>query len=187
MPFVEIFLIAFGLSMDSLAVSIAAGTCSCKRKIHYRSYLKIALFMGFFQGFMPLLGWLLGTSFAEQISSIDHWIAFLLLVFIGGKMVWEGVKGKEKDRCINFSSNKTFLVLALATSIDALAVGVSFAMLNIEILRPIIVIGLFTFVISFLGTIFGHKLGHKVNLRIEIIGGLILVGVGTKILLEHLL
>lgn len=187
MPFIEIFLIAVGLSMDSLAVSIAAGTCSCKRRINYKNYLKIALFMGFFQGFMPLIGWLLGTSFAKQISSIDHWIAFVLLSFIGSKMVLEGFKSKENEKCIDFSNNKTLLILALATSIDALAVGVSFAMLNIKIYFPIAIIGVFTFIISFLGTIFGHKLGHKVNLRIEIIGGLILIGVGAKILLEHIL
>lgn len=187
MPFIEIFLIAFGLSMDSLAVSIAAGTCSCKRKVHYKNYLKIALFMGFFQGFMPLIGWLLGTSFAEQISSVDHWIAFALLFFIGGKMIYEGIKGKENEKCIDFSNNKTLLILAIATSIDALAVGVSFAMLHTRIWIPIIVIGVYTFIASFVGTLFGHHFGSKINLRIEIIGGLILMGVGTKILLEHLL
>lgn len=143
--------------------------------------------MGFFQGFMPLIGWLLGTTFAKEISSIDHWIAFVLLLFIGSKMVWEGFKGKENEKCIDFSNNKTLLILALATSIDALAVGVSFAMLNIKIFFPIAIIAIFTFIISFLGTVFGHKLGHKVNLRIEIVGGLILIGVGTKILLEHIL
>lgn len=143
--------------------------------------------MGFFQGFMPLIGWLLGTTFAKEISSIDHWIAFVLLLFIGSKMVWEGFKGKENEKCIDFSNNKTLLILALATSIDALAVGVSFAMLNIKIFFPIAIIAILTFIISFLGTVFGHKLGHKVNLRIEIVGGLILIGVGTKILLEHIL
>ncbi len=187
MPFFEIFLIALGLSMDSLAVSIAAGTCTCKKEIPYKNYLKIGLFMGFFQGFMPFIGWLLGTSFSKQISSFDHWVAFALLVFIGGKMVFEGLSSKEKEKCINFNDNKTLLVLAIATSIDALAVGISFAMLQINVFVPILFIGVFTFIVSFLGTIFGHHFGNKVNLKIEIIGGLILVGVGVKILLEHLL
>jgi len=173
--------------MDSLAVSVAAGTCSCKKEIRYRDYLKIALFMGFFQGFMPLIGWLLGSTFSKEISAFDHWVAFSLLLFIGGKMIFEGLSGKEKDNCINFSNNKTLLILALATSIDALVVGISFAMLLINILFPIFFIGFFTFLISFAGTIFGYYFGNKINLRIEILGGLILIAVGAKILIEHLM
>lgn len=187
MPFIEILLIAIGLSMDSLAVSIATGTLSCKTKNHKRLFLKLALYMGFFQGFMPFVGWLIGSSFHKQIESFDHWIAFILLFLIGGKMIFEGLKGNHEEKKMDCNSHKTLIFLALATSIDALAVGVSFAMLNISILFPVIVIGITTLFFSLLGSYFGFKFGNKVNLKIEIIGGLILIGVGLKILLEHTL
>jgi putative Mn2+ efflux pump MntP len=187
MPFFEILLIAIGLSMDSLAVSIAAGTLSCKVKNYKRLFLKLALYMGFFQGFMPLVGWLIGSTFHKQIESFDHWIAFILLFLIGGKMILEGIKGNPEEKKMNCNSHKTLIFLALATSIDALAVGVSFAMLDISILFPVIIIGITTLIFSLIGSFFGFKFGNKMNLKIEIIGGLILIGVGLKILLEHTL
>lgn len=187
MPFFEIVLIAFALSMDSLAVSITAGASSLELANPKRLFLKIALFMAFFQGFMPLVGWLIGSSFYKQIASVDHWIAFFLLLLIGGKMIIDGLKSEHEVKKINFSSHKTLLILALATSIDALAVGISFAMLEISIIMPIVVIAIVTFIFSLSGTYFGFKFGNKVKLKIEIIGGLILIGVGLKILLEHTL
>ena len=182
MPFIEIFLIAFGLSMDSLAVSIAAGTCSCKRKIHYKNYLKIALFMGFFQAFMPLIGWLLGTSFAEQISSVDHWIAFALLFFIGGKMIYEGIWGKDNEKCIDFTNNKTLLILAIATSIDAFAIGIGFSAIQVTILPAVAIIGLTTFLLSMIAFLIGKKFGDILGSAASIIGGVILVALAIKAL-----
>lgn len=185
MPFIEIVLIAFALSMDSLVVSIAAGASSLKADNPKRLFLKLALFMAFFQGFMPFAGWWIGTAFYTQIAFIDHWIAFFLLLLIGGKMIFDGFKSEHEGKKINFSSHRTLILLALATSIDALAVGISFAMLEISIIMPIIVIGMITFLFSVSGAYFGYKFGNKAKLKIEIIGGLILIGVGVKILIEH--
>lgn len=185
MSIAEILLIAVGLSMDSLAVSIAAGIVMDKFKI--RNILRIAFFMALFQGVMPFLGWLAGTSFSNQIQDYDHWIAFVLLTLLGAKMIKEGLSGDDEEDA-NFDPTKivTIISLAFATSIDALAVGVSFAFLNMKVAMPSIIIGVTTFLFSFLGATFGTKFGNKYNLPMEIIGGIILIGIGLKILVEHL-
>lgn len=184
MNIAEILLIAVGLSMDSLAVSIAAGIVMDKFKI--RNILRIAFFMAIFQGVMPFLGWLAGTSFSNQIKDYDHWIAFVLLTLLGAKMIKEGLSGNDEDTDFDPTKIITIISLAFATSIDALAVGVSFAFLNIKVALPIVIIGVTTFIFSFLGAAFGTKFGNKYNLPMEIIGGIILIGIGLKILIEHL-
>lgn len=184
MSILEIILIAIGLSMDSLAVSIAAGIIM--DKFHVRYIFRIAFFMALFQGLMPLFGWLAGINFKSQIEAYDHWIAFGLLTFLGIKMIREGISSKEDDSA-SFDPTRiaTLISLAFATSIDALAVGVSFAFLQIKVALPVIIIGLTTFIFSFAGASFGTKFGNKYNLPMEIIGGIILIGIGLKILLQH--
>lgn len=186
MSILEIILIAIGLSMDSLAVSIAAGIIM--DKFHIRNIFRIAFFMAMFQGLMPLFGWLAGINFKSEIEAYDHWIAFGLLTFLGIKMIREGISsGKEEEEENSFDPTKvaTILSLSVATSIDALAVGVSFAFLQIKVILPVIIISITTFIFSFAGASFGTKFGNKYNLPMEIIGGIILIGIGLKILLEH--
>jgi putative Mn2+ efflux pump MntP len=185
MSFPEILFIALGLSMDSLAVSITCGIIL--KRFRIKHIFRIALFMGIFQGIMPLIGWLAGVTFQKYISEYDHWIAFGLLCVIGGKMLYEGIFAKD-DTSNSLDPTKaiTLLGLAIATSIDALAVGVSFAMLRIEVAFPVVIIGITTFLLSFVGATFSSKFGHKINLKMEIIGGIILIGIGVKILIDHL-
>ncbi|MDD2799115.1 MAG: manganese efflux pump MntP family protein [Bacteroidales bacterium] len=185
MNIAEILFIALGLSMDSLAVSITCGVIL--KRFRIRHIFRIALFMGIFQGIMPLIGWMAGVSFQKSIVDYDHWIAFGLLFLIGSRMIWEGLTSKN-DQNNRFDPTKavTLLALAIATSIDALAVGISFAMLNIQVAEPVIIIGITTFLLSFLGASFSSKFGQKFNFKMEIVGGIILIGMGTKIVLEHL-
>jgi len=178
-------LIAVGLSMDAFAVSITSGIAM--KRLHVGHALRIAFFFGAFQMLMPILGWLAGISLRDLIMTWDHWIAFILLAWIGGKMVYEATKG---DSCERASSEplalQVLLVLSIATSIDALAVGLSLSFLDVSIAGPALVIGLITFVISFLGVVLGDRLGCLMGKRMEIAGGVILVGIGLKILVEHL-
>ena len=186
MSFISLFLTAFGLSMDAFAVSVANGMCTKQYKIKYA--IKFGLYFGFFQAFMPILGWAAGISFSSYIESIDHWISFILLGFIGGKMIAEGLKGKD-DSCEVENSDidsKSLLILAVATSIDALAVGVSFAFLRISIISCAIIIGLVTFCISTAGVYLGKKFGNLFENKAEILGGIILIAIGAKILIQHL-
>lgn len=188
MSFFEIFMIGVGLSMDAFAVSICKGLNM--RKLDKLQTFVIALFFGGFQALMPFLGWLLGKQFEEYIVSFDHWIAFVLLAFIGGKMIWDVFKGEDKDEsCRREEAGldvKELLILAIATSIDALAVGISFAFLQVKIVSAITLIGCTTFVISAAGVVVGHKFGAKYEDRASIAGGIILILIGLKILLEHL-
>lgn len=185
MGFTEILIIAIGLSMDSLAVSITCGTIL--KCFHIRHIFRIALFMGLFQGIMPLIGWLAGKSFQQYIENFDHWIAFGLLSYLGGKMIYEGIFSKEEEcKCLDPTKMVTLLTLAIATSIDALVVGLSFAFLKIEVIGPVIIIGFTTFILSFIGAAFSSKFGQRINLKMELIGGIILIGIGLKILIEHL-
>lgn len=178
-------LIAVGLSMDAFAVSITSGIAM--KRLHLGHALRIAFFFGAFQLLMPILGWLAGVSLKEFITSWDHWIAFVLLAWIGGKMVYEAVKG---DTCERASSEPLalleLLMLSVATSIDALAIGLSLSFLGVAIAGPALVIGLITFAISFLGVVLGDRLGCLMGKRMEIVGGVILIGIGVKILWEHL-
>lgn len=181
MNLLTIVLIAVGLAMDAFAASIAKGTVV--RKSHFRHALLIAALFGFFQGIMPLLGWQLGRFAQCCIEFLDHWVAFVLLVFIGGKMIVDA--GKKKDeKPIRL---RVLLLLAVATSIDAFAVGVSLSFLDVSILRPVFVIGGVTFLFSFAGVYIGYASGHLFEKKIEILGGIILIGMGVKILVESLL
>lgn len=185
MGFVELFLIGVGLSMDAFAVSICKGLNM--RKINYKHALIIGGFFGGFQALMPFVGWALGSQFEKYIESVDHWIAFVLLAFIGGKMVYESIKGGDDDDGSPDGEKldiKELFILAIATSIDALAVGITFAFLKVSIVPSIIIIGLTTFIISVGGVVIGNKFGSKYKSKAEIAGGIILVLIGLKILLE---
>jgi putative Mn2+ efflux pump MntP len=184
MDILNIIVIALGLAMDAFAVSITSGLTIKKLKIKHA--FKIALFFGLFQAFMPIVGWLAGLSLRDFIVSIDHWVAFILLAFIGCKMIYESIKMESTERKINPLNTYILLMLSLATSIDALAIGISFAFLTISIVTPVIIIGIVTFLLSFFGVFVGNKSGHFFEGKIEIIGGIILVGIGIKILIEHL-
>lgn len=188
MSFFEIFMIGVGLSMDAFAVAICKGLNM--RKLDKVQTLVIAVFFGGFQALMPFVGWLLGKQFEAYITSFDHWIAFVLLAFIGGKMIWDVFKGDDKDEsCCEEGAKldvKELFMLAIATSIDALAVGISFAFLQVNIVSAITLIGCTTFVISAAGVFIGHKFGSKYEDKASLAGGIILILIGLKILLEHL-
>ena len=177
-------LIGIGLSMDCFAVSLAIGT-STKAKL-LNAALIIALCFGMFQTGMTLLGWAAGTHLTELIADYDHWVAFLLLAVIGIKMVIEGWRKEDEQAPVDVMQLVPVIILSVATSIDALAVGVSFAFLQVEILVPALIIGIVTFVFSFAGVLSGTRLDSVLGNRVEIIGGLILLTIGLKILLEHL-
>ena len=183
MSFVELLLIAIGLSMDAFSVSICKGLTT--KKFSWRMALVCGLWFGFFQVLMPIIGYFLGAQFQEMIEAYDHWIAFGLLFLIGANMIREAVWGKEEsqDGSLGF---KTMLLLAIATSIDALAVGVSFACIRVKLWSSVIVIGLTTFAFSVLGVKIGNVFGSKYEKSAEIIGGIMLILIGLKILLEHL-
>ena len=186
--FIELLLIGVGLSMDAFAVSICKGLAM--RRVNKKQAFVIGLFFGGFQALMPFIGWALGTQFESYITSIDHWIAFVLLVFIGGKMIAEAVRPEDEnveiDKLDPPLDLKEMLVLAVATSIDALAVGVTFAFLHVNIVWAVTFIGCTTFILSAIGVKVGNVFGMKYKSKAEFVGGLILVLMGIKILLEHL-
>ena len=168
--------------MDAFAVSITSGITV--RHLRIKHALKIALFFGFFQAIMPIIGWLSGMSLRNIISGFDHWIAFGLLSIIGCKMIYESFKLKKEK--INPQNIYILFILSIATSIDALAVGLSLSFLKVAIILPAIIIGVVTFLLSFFGVYVGNKVGHFFERKIEMIGGLVLIGIGLKILIEHL-
>ena len=184
MDALTITLIAVGLAMDAFAVSIANGMCITTNR--RKSALLTATFFGGFQMLMPAIGWTVGLTLAGFIAGIDHWIAFGLLAFIGAKMIYDGAKKQEEKGTANLKLH-SLLILAIATSIDALMVGFSFAFLQTSILEPILVIGAVTFGLSFVGFYFGSGLGKHFGHRIKIVGGLVLILIGLRILFEHLL
>ena len=188
MGFIEFFLTGIGLSMDAFAVAICKGLGM--RKVNYKQMLLIALFFGGFQALMPLLGWLLGRQFEQYITSVDHWIAFALLVLIGANMLREARKGDDTtDGETVYDAPLPLwqlLLMAIATSIDALAVGISFAFLGVNIWLAIAIIGTTTFLISAAGVFIGNRFGNRYEKRATIAGGIILILLGVKILLEHL-
>ena len=189
MGIIELFLIGVGLSMDAFAVSICKGLNM--RKMNYRQATLIALFFGGFQAFMPFLGWSLGRHFEHYIVSVDHWIAFILLTIIGANMIKEALSKDEDEEiecgdCHEKLDLKELVMLAIATSIDALAVGITFAFLRVNILPAITLIGITTFIISFAGIYIGHYFGSKYEKKAELAGGIILICIGLKILFEHL-
>ena len=183
MGFFELFLIGIGLSMDAFAVAICKGLGM--ERINKRDALLLALCFGGFQALMPTLGFLLGYRFESFITSIDHWIAFILLALIGGNMIREAL-GKDEEHENDDFSFKAMLPLAVATSIDALAVGISFAFLGVDIVQAALLIGATTFVLSGVGIFVGNIFGSKYKSKAEFLGGAVLILIGLKILLEHL-
>ena len=188
MGIVELLLTAIALSMDAFAVSVCKGLGM--RRMRYDQAFVISLYFGVFQALMPLIGWLLGTSFSRYIQAFDHWIAFVLLAFLGGKMLWDVFHEKEdgeQESAERRLDHRELFMLAIATSIDALAVGIAFACLDVNILSSISIIGVTTLVISFAGVWIGNRFGNRFQKKAEIAGGLVLILIGVKILAEHLI
>ena len=178
-----LLILAVALAMDSVAVSIAIG--SKYKDLYLSKTLFSASIFGFFQGAMPLAGYFIGITFAEYVQSFDHWIAFVLLVGLGGKMLYEAYQNEFDDEVTDLST-KTLITLAIATSIDAMAIGVTFAFLKSDIYTAAGVIALVTFALCLAAVYIGKKLGSLLESKAEMLGGLILIGLGFKILLEHL-
>jgi putative Mn2+ efflux pump MntP len=181
---VTIVFVAVGLAMDAFAVSIVSGIAY--KKLEVKHALRIAVFFGGFQAFMPLVGCLAALSIKEYITDYDHWVAFGLLSAVGGKMIYESFKIKRTNENFDPTNFFVLLVLSVATSIDALAVGVTLSFITSSVLVAVVIIGLVTFVLSYIGVFIGGRLGHFFENKIEAFGGLILIGIGVKILLEHL-
>ncbi|NTW24191.1 MAG: manganese efflux pump [Lentimicrobium sp.] len=191
MEIVTLILLALGLSFDSFAVSVSSGLML--PSIRFYKACIIAFSLAFFQALMPLMGWFAGISIRNYLLSSDHWIAFGLLSILGFKMIYESLKPEEQRNSFNPLDPVVLLTMSLATSIDALIVGVSFAFIEtpdtplwLAILLPVIIIGSITYIMSMLGILFGKKAGNKLGKRMEMLGGIILIGIGLKILLEHL-
>ncbi len=180
-----VLIIALSLSMDAFAVAVSLGI---KHPNYRTSYaLKVAFLFGLFQALMPIIGWYLGEQFIDLMSGYDHWVAFIILAVIGIKMIYEGVKGPDpRSRRIEYESLRVLLLLSLATSIDALAAGLSFAFLGTKILFPAAIIGVVTFFVSFLGTFLGDRVGTRFKMGAEVVGGLVLFLLGLNILMKHL-
>jgi putative Mn2+ efflux pump MntP len=180
----SVLLVALGLSLDALAVSISCGFVIPDLRASHA--LRIGAFFGGFQVLMPVLGWLGGLGLRRVIAGFDHWVAFGLLALVGAKMIRDGVRGGSDEERLDPRRLGVLLVLAVATSIDALAVGLSFSLLAADIVFPVVVIGVVTFTLSFLGVFAGRRFGRLLGEKIEIAGGLILLGIGARILAEHL-
>ena len=183
MGLIELFLIAVGLSMDAFAVSVCKGLAM--PKCTFKKAAIVGLWFGGFQALMPAIGYVLGAQFQEAIASIDHWIAFVLLALIGGNMIHEALDNDEEEADASLNV-KTMFLLAVATSIDALAIGITFAFLKVNIIPAVCFIGFVTFIISFAGVKIGNVFGARYKNKAEIVGGIILILLGLKILLEHL-
>ena len=183
MDFFEIVLIGIGLAMDAFAVSVCKGLSM--KKMDWRKAIIISLYFGIFQAVMPVIGCFLGTTFSGFVESVDHWIAFILLAIIGGNMIKDSTDDENEKRNDNIDI-KTMLLLAIATSIDALAVGITFAFFETNIGLAISIIGLITFILSIIGVKIGNRFGDKFQNKAELTGGIILIIIGLKILLEHL-
>lgn len=182
---VSILIIAIGLSMDCFAVALGAG-CSLK-KINIYQLMRLSVSFGLFQAIMPTIGWLVGRTVINFIAPYDHWVAFGLLALIGGHMVWEFFEKKEKDEAVDVTRGVRLLVLSVATSIDSLAVGLSFAFLKVNIVLAVVIIGVVAFIITATGFVIGRKVSQFMGKWAELAGGLILIGIGLRILLSHLL
>jgi len=183
MSLASLMLLAFALSMDAFAVAVCKGLAM--KKITFKKALVVGLYFGIFQAGMPLLGYFLGTFFEHMVTSVDHWIAFILLSVIGGKMIHEAL-GHSEEPASDSLSFKTMFVLAVATSIDALAVGITFAFLQVNIYYAVTFIGITTLVLSVTGVKIGNAFGVRYKSRAELVGGTVLIIIGLKILIEHL-
>ena len=183
MSAVELLLLSIGLAMDAFAVSVCKGISM--KKMNWKKAIIIGLYFGGFQALMPTIGYFLGSAFQSLITSIDHWIAFILLGIIGGGMIKEAFED-DKENVNDDVGFKTMIILAIATSIDALAVGITFVFLNVNLILAVSLIGIITFVISVIGTKIGNRFGDKYERKAEMVGGIILIFLGIKILLEHI-
>jgi manganese efflux pump family protein len=185
MNYIEVLLISFSMAMDAFAVCLGAGTSG--QADGPRPRFRLAFHFGLFQFLMPVLGWLAGTTVSRSIESFDHWVAFGLLAFVGGRMVWSGSHPEKNRKKNDPSRGWTMVLLSIAVSIDALAIGLSLAMIGVFVWYPAIVIGVVTGILSLAGLRLGNKLGNKFGGRMEIAGGMILIFLGVRILLGHLL
>ncbi len=183
MDLIAIIGTALALSMDAFAISVTGGAIIKERKLHHA--LRMALFFGGFQAIMPLIGWLIGRSLQGFIEGVDHWVAFGLLVFVGGKMIYEALMLEPHERkCATVTRTSTLLLLSFATSLDAFAVGITISFLKVEVLAPIILIGLITFAVSLAGVFIGDRFGHWFESKVELAGGLVLIAIGCKVLFD---
>jgi manganese efflux pump family protein len=180
----SLILLSIGLSFDTFAVSLGIGLI--ENDIKFLQATRISAYFGFFQAIMPILGWCLGYLVKDYIIQIDHWLAFILLLFIGSKMIYESFS-KSKEEKFNPHDIKVILLMSLATTIDAFVIGITFAFLNVNLINAFFIIGFITFIIAMLGMLFGKKIGIQFGKKMEILGGGILILIGLKILLEHLL
>lgn len=185
MSVVEVLLIALGLAMDAFAVALAAGASGRARGA--RAAFRLSFHFGLFQFLMPVLGWFGGSLVASRIAGIDHWIAFGLLAYIGGRMVRAGLSAPEEAKPNDPSKGVSLVMLSVATSIDALAVGLSIAMLRVNVWYPAVVIGIVAAAMTLAGIRLGRRLGLRFGQRMEVVGGVVLIGIGVKVLIEHLL
>ena len=184
MGFVEILFIAVGLAMDAFAVSLGIGTS--RLASGRRPIFRLSFHFGLFQALMPILGWLAGTRIEPVIKNFDHWIALILLSWVGGRMIRSGLSSEETSYSSDPSRGGMLVLLSVATSIDALAVGLSLAMLGVSILLPSVVIGIVAGTLSLVGLLAGNRLGEAFGKRVEVLGGLILIGIGLRVLITHL-
>lgn len=184
MDLFSVLIIAVALGMDAFSVAIGVGAAGSEDSL--RRGFRLSFHFGLFQFLMPVAGWSAGRTISGFISNYDHWIAFLLLAYVGGRMVWESFHEKEKRELSDPTRGWTLLMLSVATSIDALAVGFSFALLNVSIWYPAVIIGIVAFVMTAIGVFFGGKLGRIFGKRVEAVGGVILIAIGLKILYEHM-
>lgn len=184
MSLITIFLLAVGLGVDAFSVAIGIGAAN--KKNSWGPVLRLSLAFGLFQFVMPLAGWLAGSTVVDMIQNFDHWIAFALLALVGGKMIREGLEKESEEERADQTSGWPLLLLSIATSIDALAVGFSFSLLKTPILFPAAIIGVVCFIMTAVGMIFGKGLARIFGKKVEILGGLVLIGIGIKILIEHL-
>ena len=183
MSLITIFILAVGLGVDAFSVAIGIGATNDKKS--WAPVLRLAAAFGIFQFIMPIIGWLAGQTVVEIIASFDHWIAFVLLALVGGKMVWEGFEKESDEEKADQTRGWPLMLLSIATSIDALAVGFSFSVLKNPILFPAVIIGIVSFVMTTVGMIFGKVLAKIFGKKVEIFGGLVLIAIGVKILIDH--
>jgi len=183
MNLITIIILAVGLGVD--AFSVAIGISATNDKKSWVSVLRLAVAFGLFQFVMPIIGWLAGQTVVEIIASFDHWIAFALLALVGGKMIWEGFEKESDEKKADQTRGWPLLLLSIATSIDALAVGFSFSILKNPILFPAVIIGIVCFIMTIIGMIFGKVLAKIFGKKVEIFGGLVLIAIGVKILIDH--
>lgn len=184
MIFLSILIIAIGLAMDSVTVSVSCGLILMNYS--HKNTLRIALYMGVFQGVMPLIGWFLGSAFKQYIEAYDHWIALIILAALGGKMIYEYLTSKDEFKCFDPTSHKVLIGLAIATSIDALAVGITFGIMEISLFWTCTIIGIVSFLLSFLAVYLGKEFRTRMQkIPFELIGGIILLLIGIKIFIEH--